>query len=145
MYKPEKFEIKHKYIDGQLIMYKLIYRNTKNSYMHINESDQTVEIIVSKYATPNMTEQFVDTYLKQMHENIMKLSNSKVVDKNYNYMCIFGKKYQIKVLISHNKKNYEIIGNTIYFKVKKTSDCNELVKLVYEDLTYGFIKKRFLF
>jgi hypothetical protein len=127
------YTIKHIYVNGKFIMYKLIVKNNKNIYIRVNRLHQ-IEVIASPFISEIKLESFIKQHIERMNDFVNKKQNKQLIDDQLNYIHIFGKKYLIDIVES-NRKSYEIIGHKIYLKLKKLEDKLALIKSIYQDQT----------
>ncbi|GHU47312.1 hypothetical protein FACS1894218_1450 [Bacilli bacterium] len=127
------YAIKHICVNGKLIMYKLINKDNKNTYIRVNRQHQ-IEVIASPYISELKLESFIKQHIERMGAYAHKKQTRQLVDDQLNYIHIFGDKYIINI-VEANHKSYEIINHKIYLKLKKLDHRLSLIKTIYRDRT----------
>ncbi|GHU33868.1 hypothetical protein FACS1894166_10320 [Bacilli bacterium] len=127
------YAIKHICVNGKLIMYKLIHKRNKNTYIRVNRQHE-IEVIASPYIDETKLEAFIKQHIERMSEHVQKKQTKQLIDDQLNYIHIFGDKYIIDI-VHASRKSYEIINHKIYIKLSKLDDKLALIKTIYQDKT----------
>jgi hypothetical protein len=138
------YQNKFAYVDGEMIPYKLYLRNNKNVYIRVTPKLE-IEVISNRYISEIALQNFINQHIKKFYEVIKHKSLNEQINKKFENMMIFGKKYNIKIIQINKPKSYEIIGSNIYLNIKVADDRLLLIKKILTELTIPYIKTRFAY
>jgi hypothetical protein len=138
------YQNKYAYLNGQAIPYKLFYRNNKNVYMRVNHQLE-IEVIANRYITTKSLDKFVNQHIDKFNQVIKHRKTNEQINKDFESMQIYGKKYHLKFIQLNKPKGYEIINNDIYLNIKRHDDKLTVIKRILTEITTPYIKQRFDF
>jgi hypothetical protein len=138
------YQNKYAYFNGQAIPYKLFYRDNKNVYIRINR-ELEIEVIANRYITSKSLDNFINQHIDKFNQMIKHRKVNEQINKNFESMQIYGKKYRLKFIQLNKPKAYEIINNDIFLNIKRHDDKLTLIKKILNEITTPYIRQRFNF